>query len=97
VGQTAQDRGQPGNGETVTDHAIKHARAQLQAARIPRPADPEALLATYLNLQRSLGPVAQLCACGCGQPAPTSTRGRPRKYIDETHRKRAQRQSSGHH
>jgi hypothetical protein len=64
---------------------------QLHAAGIPRPPDREALLATYLERQSTPNPEPQLCACGCGEPVPAGTRGRPRKYIDETHRKRAQR------
>jgi hypothetical protein len=78
----------------LTAFAIRHARAQLRAHGTRPPADPEALLATYLKQQRAPGPEPRLCACGCGQPVPAATRGRPRRYIDDTHRKRAQRQSA---
>jgi len=83
VGKTARAK--------LTDHAVKHARAQLRAAGIRRPPDREALLATYLDRQSAPEAKPQLCACRCGQPVPGGTRGRPRKYIDETHRKQAQR------
>jgi hypothetical protein len=84
VGKTARAK--------LTDHAVKHARAQLRAAGIPRPPDREALLAAVLDRQIAPDPEPQLCACGCGQPIPTERRrGQPRKYIGETHRKRAQR------
>ena len=76
--------------DQLTDHAMRHARAQLRAAGTPRPPDHEALLATYVDRQRAPDPEPQLCTCGCGQPIPTDERrGQPRKYIDETHRKRA--------
>jgi hypothetical protein len=76
----------------LTDHAVKHARARLRALGVRRPADREALLATLLDRQTAPDPEPQLCACGCGRPIPTDEgRGRPRKYIDEAHRKRAQR------
>ena len=46
---------------------------------------------------QSADPEPQLCACGCGHPIPAeSRRGRARKYVSETHRKRAQRRSAGH-
>jgi hypothetical protein len=76
-------------------HPEKHARAELRDAGIPRPPDHEALLATYLDRQRAVISQPRLCACGCGHPVPAGTRGRPRKYIDETHRKWAQHQSEG--
>jgi len=73
-------------------YAQRYARARLRAAGIPRPPDREAQLATYHHQQRAPEPESRLCACPCGQPIPTENRrGRPRKYIDETHRKRAQR------
>jgi hypothetical protein len=83
VGKTARTK--------LTDHAVKHARAQLRATGIPRPPDREALLATVLDRQRTPDPELRLCACECGEPVPAGARGRPRKYVDETHRKRAQR------
>jgi hypothetical protein len=74
--------------------AVKHARAELRGlgARA-HDATAETVLASYLEAE---GPrpteTPALCACGCGRPVPTAKRlGRPRKYIDETHRKRAQR------
>ena len=76
--------------------AVQRARAELR----PRGAKvygvtPEALLATYLDAAAkgsSRSEDQRLCACGCGQPIPIAKRrGQPRKYIDETHRKRAQR------
>ena len=75
----------------LTAYTLALARAQLRAACIRRPPDREALLATYLDRQTAQDPEPRLCACGCGQPLPAGTRGRPRKYIDEAHRKRAQR------
>ena len=76
----------------LTAYTLALARAQLRAAGIPRPPDREALLATYRDRQSTRVPAEpQLCACGCGEPVPAGTRGRPRKYVDETHRKRAQR------
>ena len=87
--------GQPVSAETqqkLTRYVLYRARVQLRAAGIPRPPDHEALLAAYLDRQSTPDPEPQLCACGCGQPIPAeSRRGRARKYIDETHRKRAQR------
>ena len=81
----------------LTAYAVRHARAQLRAASIRRPPDREALLAAYLDRQRAPEPEPQLCECGCGQPiAAASRRGRTRKYIDETHRKRAQRRAAGY-
>ena len=56
------------------------------------PTDREALLATYLEWQTTPDPAPRLCACGCGQPIiECASRGRPRKYSDETHRKRSRR------
>jgi hypothetical protein len=78
----------------LTDHAVKHARAQLLAAGIPRAPDREALLATLLDRQTTPGPQPQLCGCGCGEPVPAGTRGRPRKYLNDTHRKRAARRAA---
>jgi len=78
----------------LTAYTIAHARAQLRNTGIPRPTDHEALLATYLDQQPQRDPTPPLCACGCRQPVPASKRGRPRKYIDETHRKRAQRRAA---
>jgi hypothetical protein len=78
----------------LTAYAIKHVRAQLRQAGIRPPTDHEALLAAYLERQsrRAVAREPELCACGCGQPIPgDQRRGQPRKYIDETHRKRAQR------
>jgi hypothetical protein len=80
----------------LTAYPIRHARAQLRAAGIHRPHDHQALLATHLNRPTDLAPPEpRLCACGCGQPIPgDGRRGRPRKYIDEAHRKRSQRQTA---
>jgi hypothetical protein len=80
----------------LTDHAVKHAHARLRAAATPRPPDPETTLATYLDRLRAPKPEARLCACGCGQPITGESRGgRARKYLNETHRKRAQRRKTG--
>jgi hypothetical protein len=79
----------------LTDHAIKHARAELQAAGIPRPSDHEALLATYLNHQQNApGPAPRLCACGCGQPVKHGRRGPAGKWHSDACRKRATRASN---
>jgi hypothetical protein len=89
--------GQPISAETqqkLTRYVLYRAGAQLKHAGVienPRTVSDEALLAAYLDRQSAPEPRPQLCACGCGQPVPAGTRGRPRKYIDETHRKRAQR------
>jgi hypothetical protein len=70
--------------------AYFHARAQLRRAGIRPPADHEALLAAYLELLKTADP--EVFACERGKPPPTANRpGPPRKYIDETHRKRAHR------
>ena len=72
--------------EKLTDYAVKHARSQLRAAGIRRPADREALLATHLDGQSTAEPEPRLCACGCGHPIPAeSRRGRAQKYLNETH------------
>jgi hypothetical protein len=78
----------------LTAHTIAHARSQLRAAGTHRPHDHQGLLAAYLNQQTRRDPTPRVCACGCGQPVPGGgRRGRPRKYIDEAHRKRVQRSS----
>jgi hypothetical protein len=89
IGKTARAK--------LAAYAVAHARAQLRNAGIPRPPDHKALLAVYLeqlDRQATPDPESRLCACGCGQPVPAARRGRPRRYIDETHRKRAQRSST---
>ena len=70
----------------VSDHAVKHARPRLRALGVRRPADREALLATYLDRQRGSDPEPELCECGCGKPV----QGR-RKYVNDNHAKVAYR------
>ena len=59
----------------LTDHAVKHARAQLRTAGIRRPPDHEALLAAYLDWQSAPALEPRLCACGCGEPVPAARAG----------------------
>ncbi|MGH2842649.1 MAG: hypothetical protein ACRDKL_03560 [Solirubrobacteraceae bacterium] len=85
IGKTARAK--------LTEHAIRHARGWFRAAGIRPPADPEALLATYLNRQSTPAPASgpPPCACGCGQPVKRSLRGRPAKWHSDACRKRARR------
>ncbi len=93
--------GQPISAETqqkLNRYVLYRAGAQLKRAGIienSRLMSDEALLATYLDRSSEPAPEEpRLCACGCGEPLPAGTRGRPRKYIDETHRKRAARRAA---
>jgi hypothetical protein len=71
----------------LTACAIKHARAQLRAAGIRPPIDPEAVLAAYLDRERAIVSEPLLCGCGCRQ----LVTGR-RRYVDQAHRQAAYRQ-----
>jgi len=82
--------------ERLTNHVIRHARAQLRAASTRPSTDPEAILATYHDRPNAPTPEPGLCACGSGQPIKRGRRGPASKWHTDACRKRAARRHAGH-
>ncbi|MGZ4804660.1 MAG: hypothetical protein ACXV9P_18820, partial [Acidimicrobiia bacterium] len=81
--------------ERLTNHAIRHARAQLRAASTRPPTDPEARLATDHDRPSAPTPEPGLCACGCGHPIKRGRRGPASKWHSDACRKRSARRHAG--